>query len=102
MEEIIIMDYQNNKTAIAIPNMDDVLSIRISVFSGDEVLYIVHNDGNEDEYDSSGSRFISFFDGRYELYNRLTGVNHLHDDKFLNRHTTYSYFLTWEDEEEAD
>lgn len=102
MEEIIIMDYQNNKTTIAIPNMDDILFIRISVISGDEVLCITHNNGDEEEFDSSHTRIISFFDGRYELYNRLTGVNHLQDEKFLNRHTTYSYFLAWDEEESAD
>ena len=96
MEEITIMDYENNKTTITIPNMNNVYFISISVYSGDEVLCIVRDNGDVEEFDScSTGRYASYFDGRYQLYNRPKGINHLHDDKFLNRQNSYSYFVSW-------
>lgn len=93
MEEIIIMDYQNNQSLIVIPNLDEVASLRITVMTGDEILKVTYKNGTEETYDSSDSRTLDYYDGAYTVFDSAAGINHLHDDAFINRHTSYSYFL---------
>lgn len=81
---IELFDYQGNKTTVDIGNLDDIYLIQMLVFSGDETLIVVHNDGSVRYFDSSSTRSYDYFDSYYIVYmpNRK---NLLANDNWLNR-----------------
>ena len=90
MKKVKIIDYAGNTTEVEI-DLDDILSIELSVFSGDEILTIVHKDGSIDHEDSSWTRNTWYYDGSYMIYQLSAGINLLDDEQFVNRTTSYSY-----------
>lgn len=92
MKKVTIMDYADEPREVEI-DIDDVLSIELSVYSGDEVLTIVHKDGSIDHEDSSWTRQVSYYDGKYMIYQPSAGINLLDDEQFINRTDSYSYFM---------
>lgn len=81
---IELFDYQGNKTTANIGNLDDIYLIQMLVFSGDETLIVVHNDGFTEYFDSSSTRHEDYFDRYYIVY-MPNGKNLLTNDNWLNR-----------------
>lgn len=85
---IELYDYQGNKTTVDIGNLEDIYLIQMLVFSGDETLIVIHNDGSVEYFDSSSTRSNDYFDSYYIVYmpNRK---NLLANDDWLNREDSY-------------
>ena len=96
MSNVFIMDYRGNKEEIDI-NIEDVLVMDVIVKTGDEILNVLYKDGHRERYDSSNCRGRDFYDGEYEVINRLCGTDEL--DSWLSRKSVYGYLYN-EDEDE--
>lgn len=86
---IELMDYQNEKVAFDIGDIEDIVSIEITVVSGDEIAMVFYRNGTAEIFDSSSSRLYDFYDYAYLIYDVTTGVNYLNDERFLSRETSY-------------
>lgn len=66
---IIITDRENTKREVEIPTIENVLSINITIKSGDEILTVKYKDDTPnlrvDTGDFIGGRLIGFNDGSY-------------------------------------
>lgn len=84
-----IMDYNNEKKQIPVDvdNLEDILSIYITILSGDEIATVIYKDGKMKEYDSSDCRCTDFYDDKYCLYSKAENINLIPD--FLNRKNSY-------------
>ena len=77
-----IMNCYDDKIDVDIGELEDILSISITVLSGDEILHVVKKDGESFEEDSDRHvRSISFFDGEYTIFDSDTGVNRINEWK---------------------
>lgn len=88
-DTLMLMDYDDRlfDTGIELSRLgEDVVSVFITVLSGDEIARVTFEDGHEEEFDSSEGRIISFYDGSYWLYQKGV-INRL--DKFLERGSSY-------------
>ena len=94
MKFLKIMDYrgEETETQIDIDNLDDIYVISIEVVSGDEICTVFYTNGNIETYDSSCYRTMNFDDKKYEIYNKLKGINIIY--KFIERKD--SYWNLWE------
>ena len=71
-----IMNCYDDKIDVDIGELEDVLSISITVLSGDEVLHVVKKNGETIDEDSDRHmRHIFFYDGAYTIYNSSIGLN---------------------------
>ena len=71
-----IMNCFNDKIDVDIGKLKDILSISVTVLSGDEVLNVVKKNGETIEEDSDRhNRCISFYDGQYTIYNSSIGLD---------------------------
>lgn len=61
-----IYDYKNRAKDIELPDKE-IQTIEVTVLSGDEVVEVTFKDGSVEEYDSSDSRLMDFYDGSYEV-----------------------------------
>ena len=61
-----IYEYKNRAKDIELPDKE-IQTIDVTVLSGDEVVEVTFKDGSVEEYDSSDSRLIDYYDGSYEV-----------------------------------
>ena len=61
-----IYDYKNKAKDIELPDKE-IQTIYVTVLTGDEVVEVTFKDGSIEEYDSSDSRLIDYYDGSYEV-----------------------------------
>ena len=74
--KLTIMNCYDDKINVDVGKLADILSISITVLSGDEVLHVVKKNGETIEEDSDRhGRCISFHDGQYTIYNSSIGLN---------------------------
>lgn len=88
-DTLMLMNYENRlfDTGIELSRLgEDVLSVFITVLSGDEIATVIFEDGHEEEFDSSEDRIMDSYDGSYCLYQKGV-INKL--DKFLGRGSSY-------------
>ena len=90
---IELMDYQNKKVTFDIGNIEDIVSIIIEVITGDEISTVLYKNYTTKVFDSSCTRIGNYFDYEYTLYDVINGVDHLSDEIFLNRKTSYDLDL---------
>ena len=90
---IELMDYQNKKVTFDIGNIEDIASIFIEVITGDEIATVLYKNYTIKVFDSSCTRIGNYFDYKYTLYDVINGVDHLSDEIFLNRKTSYDLEL---------
>ena len=90
---IELMDYQNKKDTFDIGNIEDIVSIVIEVLTGDEIATVLYKNYTIKVFDSSCTRITDYFDYEYTLYDVINGVDHLSDEIFLNRKTSYDLEL---------
>lgn len=89
--KIKLLDYEREIHYADVGDIKEIESMYIDVIAGDEVLVVVYKDYTIKEFDSSNTRCEDHLDARYPIYNELTGLNLLKDEKFLNRRDSYSY-----------
>lgn len=84
-----IMDYKKARKQIPvdIDNLEDVLSIYITILSGDEIATVIDKDGKMKKYDSSDCRYIDYYDDEYCLYSKAENINLIPD--FQKREKSY-------------
>lgn len=90
---IELMDYQDKKVTFDIGNIEDIVSIIIEVITGDEIATVLYKNYTTKVFDSSRTRIDDYFDYKYTLYDVINGVDHLSDEIFLNRKTSYDLDL---------
>lgn len=91
MKELILFDFDNNKTktGIDLNNLDDVLRIDICVISGDEIARITYKNGDIKVFDGTTEpRHMDFDDGEYCIYQ--AGVKN-DIDEWLKRKNSYDW-----------
>ena len=65
---MFLLDYENKRIDIDFDfNLEDIKVAVISVITGDEILKVMTNDNKIYEFDSSGCRFMDFYDGSYTI-----------------------------------
>ncbi|MDD7757638.1 MAG: hypothetical protein PUJ51_24610 [Clostridiales bacterium] len=89
--EIKLLDYENKIKVVDVGDIKEIGSMYIEVLSGDEVLLVIYKDYTIKEFDSSNTRCKDYFDARYPIYNKITGLNLLKNEDFLNRKDSYDY-----------
>ena len=89
--EIKLLGYKNKISFVDVGDIEEIESMYIDVIAGDEVLVVVCKDYTIMKFDPSNTRCKDHLDARYPIYNELTGLNLLKDEKFLNRRDSYSY-----------
>lgn len=71
-----IMNCYDDKIDVDIGELDDILTISVTVISGDEILHVLKKNGEEIKEDSDRHfRTIDFYDGQYTIYNSSIGLN---------------------------
>lgn len=87
--KIKIMDYAGDLEEVELP--DNVSQIIVSVVSGDEILTFQTEDGGGGRiaHSSQDKCVCGFFDGRYEILNKNTGLDRI--EEWKNRYDTYEY-----------
>lgn len=63
---MIIYDFDNEAVEVKLPKKQ-IVSINVSVISGDETGNVVFEDGEIVSFDASNCRMIGFFDGSYSV-----------------------------------
>ena len=89
--KIKLLDYENKTKIVDVGDIKEIGSMYIEVLSGDEVLFVVYKDYTVKEFDSSNTRCEDCHEGGYPIYNKITGLNLLKDEDFLNRIDSYDY-----------
>ena len=89
--KIKILDHETKTKVIDVGDIKEIGSMYIDVISGDEVLVVVYKDYTTKEFDSSNTRCEDYLDARYPIYNKITGLNLLKEEYFLNRIDSYDY-----------
>lgn len=84
-----LLDYEDNAIEADVGDINDIVRMSIRVLSGDEVLTVIRKDTTVETFDSSDCRFMSFFDGEYDIYDVHTGVNYFNNEAFMNRQSSY-------------
>ena len=95
MNNLVLIDYEGVKRTVPI-NLDKMgilEDITIRIISGDEHAVVTFRDGHVEEYDSSKTRVMHFYDGEYTLYNRTYGINRLNE--FFSRRRSYDMVSLW-------
>lgn len=64
-KDIVLVDYKGERYNYQIENFEKVVSIRVIILSGDEVVEIKYKNGNTATFDCGVGRLIGFFDGFY-------------------------------------
>ena len=90
---IELMNYQDKKVTFDIGNIEDIVSIIIEVITGDEIATVLYKNYTTKVFDSSCTKNDDCFDYKYTLYDVINGVDHLSDEIFLNRKTSYDLDL---------
>jgi hypothetical protein len=91
MKELILLDFDDNKTktGVDLNNLDDILRIDIRVTSGDEMARITYKNGEVKTFDgTTDPRVMDFDDGEYCIYQ--AGVKN-DIDEWLKRENSYDW-----------
>lgn len=64
MRTMIIYDYYNGKTEIGLPDKE-IKKILVEVYSGDETGIVYFADNSQMAFESSQTRYLSYYDGSY-------------------------------------
>ena len=91
MKELILLDFDDNKTktGVDLNNLDDILRIDIRVTSGDEMARITYKNGEVKTFDGTiDPRVMDFDDGEYCIYQ--AGVKN-DIDEWLKRKNSYDW-----------
>ena len=89
--KIKLLDYETKTKVVDVGDIKEIGSMYIEVLSGDEVLVVVYKDYTIKTFDSSNTRCKDHLDARYPIYNKITGLNLLKNEDFLNRIDSYDY-----------
>lgn len=68
-ETIYLVDYAGEPTKVEL-ELDGLMTAKITVLTGDEILEAIYDDGNIETYDSSNCRRYDFYDGEYVVFVR--------------------------------
>lgn len=84
---LIIMDYKNTEydTGVSLDDLSTIDNIQITVVTGDEIATVTYKDGRSEQFDSSTSRMMNFFDNNYTLYSN--SINRI--EEFNKRKDSY-------------
>ena len=89
-KRIVLVDFQSERKEFKIKNFENVVTIEIKILSGDEVAKIIYKDGSIITFDSSGDRFMNYYDDDYHLpldllnsFNKLKGSSYEKSYKIL-------------------
>lgn len=100
---IKLLDYEAIPVEVEVGDINDIGRMTIKVLSGDEVLTVIYKDFTSEEFDSCNiGRYVSYYDGEYDIYNAATGFSCLNDKAFMDRHDSYSYMYYDGDEEDEE
>lgn len=91
MKELVLYDYNNNKTktGVDLNNLDDVLRIDIHVISGDEMANITYKNGKVITFGGTTEPLLmNFDDGEYCIYQ--AGVKN-DIDEWIERKNSYDW-----------
>lgn len=89
--KIKLLGYKNKTSFVDVGDIKEIESMDIDVITGDEVLVVLYKDYTIKKFDSSNTRCEDHLDARYPIYNKITGLNLLKDEDFLNRKGSYDY-----------
>ena len=89
--KIKLLDCEDKISFVDIGDIKEIESMDIDVITGDEVLVVLYKDYTIKKFDSSNTRCKDHLDARYPIYNKITGLNLLKDENFLNRIDSYDY-----------
>ena len=89
--QITLMNYNDEKTAFEVGELQDIATMEIEIVSGDEILCVTYNDGSSATFDTGLDRIMDFYDGDYVLYDKNAETNLLDDENWLNRADSYTY-----------
>ena len=98
-ETIYLVDYAGEPTKVEL-EMDGLLTAKIRVLTGDEILEAIYDDGHDEIYDSSNCRRYDFYDGEYVVFTR-GGINYLRyfgEDRIYNSYEQQERSYKWEEE----
>ena len=62
------------------------------VVTGDEILQVIYKDYTIEEFDSSDDRNAEFYNGEYDVYNVVTGLNLFDKEAFMKRTRSYWFY----------
>lgn len=86
-----LLDCNGVATEHEIGNLEDIAAIWITVISGNEMAAVVYKDYTVEDFHSSDTRKMDFYDFDYEIY-RFDAKNNLIDNpKFKERQSSYWY-----------
>lgn len=91
MKELILFDFDDNKTktGVDLDDLSEILRIDIRVISGDEMARITYKNGDIKVFDGTTEyRYMDFDDGEYCIYQ--AGVKN-DIDEWLKRKNSYDY-----------
>ena len=74
-ETIYLVDYSGEPTKVEL-ELDGLMTAKITVLTGDEILEAIYKDGGIATYDSSDCRRTDFYDGDYIIFVK-DGINDL-------------------------
>lgn len=94
---VILIDYRGDKTKHEIGSEDEIKTATIEIRSGDEVLFVLYENGELKNFDSSQNRIWDFDDGCYVVFSKDKGINLFKNEKWLNRESSISF--EWEEDE---
>ncbi|MDD7757641.1 MAG: hypothetical protein PUJ51_24625 [Clostridiales bacterium] len=90
--KIKLLDCEAKISFVDVGDIKEIESMDIDVISGDEVLVVLYKDFTIKKFDSSSNtRCKDYLDARYPIYNKITGLNLLKNEDFLNRIDSYNY-----------
>jgi hypothetical protein len=90
--KIGLMNFENKVTKEVNVDIDKVSKIFIAVVTGDEIMKVCNNNGNEVVYDScKDGRTIDYFDGETCIYDKDECIDLI--DKFIERRSPYNWLL---------
>ena len=88
--KIKIMNYAGQIAEIQLKDFENVVKMKVEIFTGDEILYVLFKDYTEKVYDSAvllnNPRIMNFHDGGYIVYDKTKNINYL--DKWNKRTST--------------
>lgn len=66
-KNIVLVDYKGDRYNYQIENFEEVVSIEVTVLSGDEIVKIKYKNGNTATFDCGVGRLIGVFDCYYTV-----------------------------------
>lgn len=80
-KRVFLRNYEGEKTAVVIPDFENVTRMRVEIITGDEILFVQHSNQQITKYDSAEDRMVDFFDEWYELPKELIDEFSAHEGR---------------------